>query len=179
MCIGRLSEQKGQLVLIEAFAKAIHAGNDGQLVLVGDGHMRDVIEEHIREYGIQQNVTITGWQSEKEVRAHLERARALVLSSFAEGLPVVIMEAMALKRPVISTTINGVPELIHDGEHGELVIAGDVDDLARAIENVLNADIADLNAMGEKGQHRVRERHSTMTEVRKLDTHIRESIEKG
>jgi glycosyltransferase involved in cell wall biosynthesis len=179
VCVGRLSEQKGQLVLIEAFSKVIQDGTDGHLVLVGDGPMRAVIEEHIEKNNLQEKVTITGWQSEKEVRQHLLGARSLVLSSFAEGLPVVIMEAMALKRPVISTTINGIPELVHHGDHGWLVIAGDSDDLAETMKGVLQAPIADLNAMGERSQTRVRERHSTNTEVKKLDVLIRQSIEKG
>lgn len=179
VCVGRLSEQKGQLVLIEAFSKAIADGADGHLVLVGDGEMRGVIEEHIAKNNLQDNVTIAGWQNEDEVRGHLKGARSLVLSSFAEGLPVVIMEAMALKRPIISTTINGIPELVHHADHGWLVIAGDSDDLAEAMKSALSESIKNLNAMGERCQTRVRERHSTSTEVKKLDVLIRESIQKG
>ena len=72
---------------------------------------------------------ITGWISGEQVRDEILAARALVLPSFAEGLPVVIMEAMALKRPVISTFVAGIPELVQPGEHGWLVPAGDVEAL--------------------------------------------------
>ena len=179
VCVGRLSEQKGQLVLIDAFSKVIQDGVDGHLVLVGDGPMRGVIEEHISKNDLQDKVTITGWQSEKEVRDHLKGARSLVLSSFAEGLPVVIMEAMALRRPIIATTINGIPELVPHGDHGWLVIAGDSNDLADTMKIVLQEPISNLDSMGERAQTRVRERHSTSTEVKKLDVLIRQSIEKG
>ena len=82
---------------------------------------------------------ITGWISSDQVRDEILAARALVLPSFAEGLPVVIMEAMALRRPVISTFVAGIPELVHDGENGWLVPAGDVDALADAMIDCLAA----------------------------------------
>jgi glycosyltransferase involved in cell wall biosynthesis len=95
-------------------------------------------------------------------------ARALVLPSLAEGLPVVIMEAMALRRPIISTYIAGIPELVHDGEHGWLVPSGDVDALADAMRACLNAPAETLVRMGEAAQKRVLLRHSVDTEAVKL-----------
>jgi glycosyltransferase involved in cell wall biosynthesis len=169
VCVGRLSGQKGQLLLVDAFAHVVQQGLPGNLILVGDGEMRGVIEEHITLHDIRDRVVITGWQSESEVREHLLNARALVLGSFAEGLPVVIMEAMALQRPVISTTINGIPELVHDHQHGWLVIAGNTEHLAEAMAEALQAPVETLRTMGKAGQVRVRTRHSTTTEVEKLD----------
>ncbi len=154
---------------MDAFADVVKQGLPGNLILVGDGEMRGVIEEHIAQHNIRDRVVITGWQSESEVREHLLNARALVLGSFAEGLPVVIMEAMALQRPVISTTINGIPELVHDHQHGWLVIAGNTDHLAAAMTEALQAPVETLRSMGTAGQERVRTRHSTTTEVEKLD----------
>ena len=90
----------------------------------------------IARYELQNVVRITGWISSDQVREEILAARALVLPSFAEGLPVVIMEAMALRRPVISTYVAGIPELIHPGEHGWLVPAGDVEALAVGHANV-------------------------------------------
>ncbi|PCJ56735.1 MAG: colanic acid biosynthesis glycosyltransferase WcaL [Candidatus Hydrogenedentota bacterium] len=174
VCVGRLSGQKGQLLLVDAFADVVKQGVPGNLILVGDGEMREVIEEHIAQHGIQNRVTITGWQNEFEVRGHLLNARALVLGSFAEGLPVVIMEAMALQRPVIATTINGIPELVHDHQHGWLVIAGNMNHLANAMTEAMQAPIETLRTMGKAGQERVRTRHSTETEVQKLDALFQE-----
>ena len=81
-------------------------------MLVGDGEMRAQIEALIAQYNLQARVRITGWISNKQVRDEILAARALVLPSFAEGLPVVLMEAMALRRPVISTFVAGIPELV-------------------------------------------------------------------
>ena len=111
----RLCEQKGQLLLVAAAAMLARQGVAFELVLAGDGEMRAEIEAAIASHGIADRVRITGWISSAQVRDELLAARALVLPSFAEGLPVVIMEAMALGRPVISTFIAGIPELVRDG----------------------------------------------------------------
>ena len=126
ICVGRLCEQKGQLLLIEAAHRLAAAGVDFELVLAGDGELRAAIENLIARYKLQGKVRITGWISGDRVREEILAARALVLPSFAEGLPVVLMEAMALRRPVISTYVAGIPELVISGEHGWLVPAGDV-----------------------------------------------------
>lgn len=168
VCVGRLSAQKGQLLLVEAFAEALESGAHGRLVLVGDGEMRGVVEQRITALGLDERVTITGWQDSEAVRTHLLRARALVLGSFAEGLPVVLMEAMALQRPVIATAITGIPELVRHGQDGWLVIAGDTAQLAGAIREALEAPVERLNTMGRAAAERVRQRHTT-AEVAKLD----------
>ncbi|MDU1694718.1 MAG: glycosyltransferase, partial [Bradyrhizobium sp.] len=125
VCVGRLCEQKGQLILIEAARRLAEANVDFTLTLVGDGELRQDIAALIDKHGLADRIRITGWATAGEVRSHLLRGRALVLPSFAEGLPVVIMEAMALRRPVISTYVAGIPELVRDQEHGWLVPAGD------------------------------------------------------
>lgn len=168
VCVGRLCEQKGQLLLVEAVA-ALHArGVPVRLVLAGDGEMRASIEAAITALGLREFVTITGWVSAGEVQDLLDGARALVLPSFAEGLPVVIMEAMARSRPVISTYIAGIPELVRDRVDGLLVPAGDVGALAQAIEHVLAMDNVRLAEMGRAARERVLERHSDLTEGGKL-----------
>jgi glycosyltransferase involved in cell wall biosynthesis len=105
---------------------------------------------------------------DRQVWEEILAARALVLPSFAEGLPVVIMEAMALRRPVISTFVAGIPELVHSGEHGWLVPAGDVEALVDAMRACLDAPIETLARMGQAAQKRVLLRHSVDTEVAKL-----------
>ena len=104
-------------------------GTEFGLVLAGDGELRDDIEALVVEHRLEERVRITGWIDGEQVRDEILAARALVLPSFAEGLPVVIMEAMALRRPVISTFVAGIPELVAPGEHGWLVPAGDVEAL--------------------------------------------------
>ena len=95
-------------------------------MLAGDGEMREEIETLIKTYDLTPHVRITGWIGSEQVREEIAASRALVLPSFAEGLPVVIMEAMALRRPVITTYVAGIPELVEPGHHGWLVPAGDV-----------------------------------------------------
>jgi colanic acid/amylovoran biosynthesis glycosyltransferase len=103
-----------------------------------------------------------------EVRSLLLQARGLVLASFAEGLPVVIMEAMALARPVVSTLIAGIPELVRSGQEGWLVPAGDCAALARACIELLEADPRRLEEMGLSARERVLQRHSAEAGARKL-----------
>ena len=173
VCVGRLCEQKGQMLLLEA-AKNLHdAGLDFELILAGDGEMRAEIESLIAQYQLQDKVKITGWISSNEVRNHILSAQALVLPSFAEGLPVVIMEAMSLKRPVISTYIAGIPELLIPGENGWLCVAGDVEDLSKAMREALALPIATLQKMGDAAYTRVLARHNVDTEAANLAEHFK------
>lgn len=159
VCVGRICEQKGQLLLLEAAAILQEEGMDFELVLVGDGEMRPQAEELIRARGLERRVRITGWATGERVRDEVNAARALVLPSFAEGLPVVIMEALALRRPVISTYVAGIPELVEPGRCGWLVPAGDVPSLVVAMREALQAAPEELERMGAEGRRRVLERH--------------------
>jgi len=168
VCVGRLSEQKGHLLLLEAIAPLAAAGIPFKLVLVGDGELRPQVEAAIAQYGLQSCVEMTGWASSAEVRQHIVNSRALVLPSFAEGLPVVLMEALALARPVVSTYVAGIPELVEPGRSGWLVPPGSVEELTAALREVLQADPKTLSAMGEQGRSRVVQQHNAATEARKL-----------
>lgn len=168
VCVGRLCEQKGQLLLLEACRMLKEKGLEFELVLAGDGEMRPEVDRAIKAYGLDANVKITGWISSKQVRDEILASQAMVLPSFAEGLPVVIMEAMALKRPVISTYIAGVPELVIPGENGWLVPAGSVFELSNAMEQALSASVQQLSDMGEAAYTRVTQRHSIDAEAGKL-----------
>ena len=168
VCVGRICEQKGQLLLVEAAHRLMVQGVDFELVLAGDGEMRDVIEALVIRKNLQGRVRITGWISSEQVRDEILAARALVLPSFAEGLPVVIMEAMALRRPVISTFVAGIPELVKPGEHGWLVPSGDVEQLMYAIRACLEAPANVLNRMGEAAHERVLALHCVDTQAGQL-----------
>lgn len=166
--IGRLAEQKGQILLVDALAAAVSAGAGASLTLVGDGPMRGAIEARIADRGLGDRVTITGWVDEARVRAELAAAHALVMPSFAEGLPMVIMEAMAAGRPVLSTYVAGIPELVRPGETGWLVPAGDASALAAAIGAIAAVPRPALAAMGEAGRTRVLARHDVDGEAARL-----------
>lgn len=160
ICVGRLATEKGQLLLVEAAARLRSKGVDFELVLAGDGPARELISKLIEQYSLTDRIRITGWISSLQVREEILAARALVQPSFSEGLPVVIMEAMALRRPVLATYVAGIPELVRPGETGWLFPAASVDDLVAAMEHCLSATPAELQSMGEKGQQRVIARHS-------------------
>ena len=166
--IGRIVEQKGQAILVQAAAALRDRGLKFELVIVGDGPMRSEIERLIGQLNLHGLVRITGYMSDDGVLQELLNARALVMPSFAEGLPVVFFEAMALGRPVISTFIAAHSELIEPGTNGWLVPAGAVEPLVAAMAETLMADTAELEAMGRAGAARVAERHDATTEVKKL-----------
>ncbi|OFX01867.1 MAG: hypothetical protein A3E78_17010 [Alphaproteobacteria bacterium RIFCSPHIGHO2_12_FULL_63_12] len=159
VCVGRLCEQKGQLTLIEAAAEVKRRGGKFHLVLVGDGDMRGAIEAMIAARDLKDEVELAGWKTPAEVRAQIQAARAFVLPSYAEGLPVSIMEAMLLSRPVISTFVAGIPELVLPGETGWLTPAGDARKLADAMMAAIAATPARLAEMGRAGKQRAIERH--------------------
>ena len=169
VCVGRLCEQKGQLLLIDAFAPVAKVQPSARLVLAGDGPMRPAIERRIEELGLQDRVDITGWLTESQVRDQLIGARALVLPSFAEGLPVVIMEAMALGRPVIATYVAGIPELLVHKRTGWLVPAGHSRALTKAMRQALTSPIETLHTMGKRGRQRVLKLHDVRREAAKLE----------
>lgn len=168
VCVGRLCEQKGQLLLIEAARRLAAEGVNFELVLAGDGEMRPAIESALVAHRLEDRVRITGWIDGEQVRREILAARAMVLPSFAEGLPVVLMEAMALRRPVISTYVAGIPELVVNGECGWLVAAGSVEDLVSAMAQALRCPTAALEAMGERAYRRVMSRHQLETEATRL-----------
>lgn len=159
VAVGRLSEQKGQLLLVEALARALRDGADLHLTLVGDGELRAPIEAAIARAGIADRVTLTGWVDEARVRAELAAAQVMVMPSFAEGLPMVIMEAMAARRPVIATWVAGIPELVRDGDTGRLVPAGDAPALAAAMAEMAALPADRLAEMGARGRDRALARH--------------------
>jgi len=175
VCVGRLCEQKGQLLLLEAAHQLAGKGIDFELVLAGDGEMRSEVEGLIAKYGLGTRVRVTGWISSEQVREEILAARGLVLPSFAEGLPVVIMEAMALRRPILTTYVAGIPELVRPGENGWLFPAGSVEELTVAMADFLSQPDAVLQRMGEAAYQRVLARHDIDVEAAKLAALFRDS----
>jgi colanic acid/amylovoran biosynthesis glycosyltransferase len=168
VCVGRLAPQKGQLLILEALARLRAEGVELELVLAGDGELRGAIERRLRELNLTSSVRITGWISNEMVRAELVAARALLLPSFAEGLPVVLMEALALGRPAITTYVAGIPELVENGVNGWLVPAGSTDELVRAIKAALSTTPAELERMGRAGAAAVAAHHDAAREAGRL-----------
>jgi glycosyltransferase involved in cell wall biosynthesis len=168
VCVGRLCEQKGQLLLVEALSQLRAEGRAVDLALVGDGELRGPIEALIRQLNLSSRVRITGWATAEQVRAEMLDARAVILPSFAEGLPVVLIEAMALGKPVLSTFAMGIPELVIDGESGWLFPAGSRAEMLHCIRLCLDASPNTLSEMGRSGRERALRRHSLESQVNEL-----------
>ena len=168
VCVARLSPEKGLVILIEAARLLAAQGVDFELVLAGDGELRPQLEAEVARYQLTNKFRFTGWLTGEQVRDEILASRALILPSFAEGLPVVLMEAMALRRPVISTFISGIPELVRTGIDGWLVPAGDPAALADAMRRCLEAPDDEIARMGETARERVLQRHDVNTEAAKL-----------
>ncbi len=173
VCVGRLCEDKGQLILMDAAGRLKQEGLEFEIVLVGDGALRRPIEEKIRALGLDGRIQLRGWMDGAGVRREVSEARALVLPSFAEGLPVVIMEALALGRPVISTYVAGIPELVRPGVNGWLVAAGSVDALTASLREALEASGDRLASLGSAGRAAVAERHDAKKEAERLAERFR------
>ncbi len=172
VCIGRLCHQKAQTLLPDAIEPLVDEFPDLKIILVGDGETREEIEDKIAKKGLEEHFELVGWRSNEEVRSTLRGARAMVLPSFAEGLPVSIMEAFALGKPVISTYIAGIPELV-DGSCGWIVPAGDIEALTAALMDCLMTSESELAKMGEIGRSRIEARH----DVRRSATILRDCFQ--
>ncbi len=137
LCVGRLTPAKGQVVLVQACAVLRELNLDFHLTLVGEGPDRGRIESEIARHRLGGQVRLTGAVGQAEVRQALGSADIFVLPSFAEGIPVVLMEAMASGVPCVSTPVNGIPELIAHRRTGLLATAGDVHSLVTELETLI------------------------------------------
>jgi len=167
--VGRLDAVKGVLVLFDAVAALIAGGAAVRLTLVGDGPQRAELEAKSVRLGISGSVNFAGYRSQAEVRDHLATADVFVLPSFAEGVPVSLMEAMAAQLPVIATNVGGVTELVHDGLNGLVVAPGDVDALGVALDRLVS-DVDLRGRFGRSGRLTVSEDFDSLTEARRLVT---------
>ncbi len=173
VCVARLSPEKGVDVLADAIVILARSGTAAELVVLGDGDGRAALAAKLAAAGIGDRVQLGGWADAATVRREIVAARALVVPSFGEGLPVVIMEALALRRPVVATAVGAIPELVENGVTGWLVPPGSPAALAAALADVLAAPVGRLAAMGEHGARRVAQRHDAAVEAAKLARLVR------
>ena len=158
LCVGRLTPEKGQPLLLDALARVRHRGLDVRLTMVGSGPAEAELVRRTEDLGLDGVVEFTGSVGQDRL-PDLYRAHDLfVLPSFQEGLPVVLMEAMATGIPVVTTSIAGIPELVVDGVHGRLVPAGEVDDLADAIAEIAKDPVRRVE-MGQAARAQVSRLH--------------------
>jgi glycosyltransferase involved in cell wall biosynthesis len=137
LCVGRLTPAKCQVLLVQACARLRDAGLPFHLKMVGAGPDRERIEREVMQHKLQSHITMTGALNQQEVKQAFAQADVFVLPSLAEGIPVVLMEAMCSGVPCVSTPVNGIPELIVHGVTGLLATPGDVDSLSTQLERLL------------------------------------------
>jgi colanic acid/amylovoran biosynthesis glycosyltransferase len=152
--IGRLVPEKGQTILLEAVARLTGRGLDVELQLAGDGALRPELERTATRLDIADRVTFLGAVGQEELRELYERAAVFCLPSFAEGVPVVLMEAMAMGLPVVTTRIAGIPELVEHERSGILVAPGRADELTDSLASLLEEPELRQN-LGANGRHAV------------------------
>lgn len=163
--VGRLTKEKGTYDLINAATRVFHKKSDARFLLVGAGDLQ-TIEQIFTEKSIN-TITLTGWQPPDIILNYLLDSSIFALPSYHEGMPMAILEAMSVGLPVISTDVNGIPDLVMDGETGILIKPGDIDALENAIMKLLN-EPETRQSMGEKGKARVENLFSTDVVINKL-----------
>ena len=165
--VGRLAAAKGLPILLESLAIVKKQHPEVILTVVGDGSDRCHLEQMTLQLGLSENVNFVGYQSQAEVREYFQQTDVFVMSSFAEGIPVVLMEAMAAAVPVVATQIAGIGELVENGISGYLVPPGDSNVLALRIEKLLQ-DSTLRAAFGIAGRAKVEKDFNIQNEVARL-----------
>jgi glycosyltransferase involved in cell wall biosynthesis len=151
LCVGRLVSVKAQRLLVESVAAVLSDGIEVALTLVGDGPDRRDLEQLVADLGISDSVTFAGGVGQDDILAYYRDADIFCLPSFAEGLPVVLMEAMANALPVVTTQIAGIPELVRNGESGLIVPPGNAEALTDALR-LLVTDASMRTQFGQNGR---------------------------
>ena len=169
ICVGRLSPEKGQAGLLEAFAMLASNYRGLELIIVGDGPESDQLHAIAEQLGIGDSVRFAGRLGEQASLDEIAKADVLVVASFMEGLPIVLMEAMAIGTAVVASCIAGIPELVHDGESGLLFTPSNWDDLADCIRRLL-----DDRALRQKLALRARGRIAEEFDVRRSASQLRQ-----
>jgi colanic acid/amylovoran biosynthesis glycosyltransferase len=167
VCVGRLVPAKGQHILLRAFSLLHAKGHEARLIFVGSGPDMDSLKREAAANGIAEQVIFRGALNHDQTRQQLQQADIFALASFAEGIPVALMEAMAMAIPCVSTNVAGIPELIRNDVEGLLVPASSVESMAGAVESLLVG--GDLRArLGTSARARVTERYNLTDNLKVL-----------
>jgi glycosyltransferase involved in cell wall biosynthesis len=171
--VSKLWEGKGHTVLIEAFKLLKEKIRDAKLVIVGEGHLYDELFRQVDDNGLRESVLFTGFQMDvSEIIATFDVA---VLPSFFEGMGRVILEAMAMEKPIVASRVGGIPDLIDHGLNGLLVRPGDARGLADALERLLS-DNGLAKKLGREGRKRIKDQFSADVMVQSIEKLYRELL---
>jgi glycosyltransferase involved in cell wall biosynthesis len=168
LCVGRLVPVKGQALVIEAVSALSKRAIDARATIVGAGPTRDRLEALAADLGVSDRIVFTGAVGQDRIRELYAAADVFCLPSFAEGVPVVLMEAMAMEVPVVTSRIMGIPELVEDGVSGLLVTPGDEGELVAALER-LARDPAERRRLGVAGREKIVADYALDASVERLE----------
>jgi colanic acid/amylovoran biosynthesis glycosyltransferase len=171
ICVGRLVAAKGQHILLQAFSHLRSKGHAVHLTYIGDGPARSSLEREAAEHVLGGHVTFCGALNHDQTREQMAKADIFALASFAEGIPVALMEAMAMGIPCVSTSVAGIPELIQDKVDGLLVPPSSVESFASAIESLV-LDQALRKRLGASGRAHVVEHYNLAVNLNLLASHF-------
>jgi colanic acid/amylovoran biosynthesis glycosyltransferase len=173
--VGRLVPVKGLFILVAAVDRLVRQGRSIHLRIAGDGPDRAGLERNVAERGLNSHVIFEGWQNSDSVRALYRAADLFVLPSFAEGIPVVLMEAMAMEIPCVATRITGIPELIRDQVDGLLVTPSSAEELAAAMARLMD-DPKLRRGLGTSARQRILENYDLQGNTGQLGSIFREFL---
>jgi colanic acid/amylovoran biosynthesis glycosyltransferase len=173
--VGRLVPAKGQTILLRSVSLLLRWGCSIHLTLVGDGTSREVLKKFVEDHQISQHVTFQGALNHDQTHQQLAEADIFALASFAEGVPVALMEAMAMEIPCVSTQIAGIPELIRHNVDGLLVPPSSDEALAAALE-LLIKDEGLRRKLGASGRARVMDRYNLPQNLKLLGAAFEEAL---
>ncbi len=149
---GRVQRQKNLPLFVQAAKKLLDQGEKVKFMIVGDGTDRPIIEQTAADLGVARDVIITGWR--QDIPRVMQAFDIFALTSFSEGMPIVVLEAMALKKPVVGTDVGAMRQCVDDGETGILVPSGDLDGMAQTLSSLLH-DRERGDRLGRAGRARV------------------------
>jgi colanic acid/amylovoran biosynthesis glycosyltransferase len=170
--VGRLSTPKGYPILIESLALLMARGRNVSLTFVGEGPERAVLEKLIAERGLHERVRLAGACNHDRVAEHYRSSDAFVMSSFLEGVPVVLMEAMAMELPCVATWITGIPEIIEAGREGLLVPPATAAAIVDAVERLMD-DPQEARRLGVAARRKIVARYNLEQNVERLAEEFR------
>lgn len=167
ICVGRLSPEKGHLGLLEVIFQLRQRGNICSLSLIGDGPFRPEIERRVQDLDLCDIVSLEGFLDEADTLQAIASSDILILPSFMEGLPVVLIEALALGKPVLASRVAGIPELVEHGQSGLLFTPSDSEDLKDVLTRIL-ANRTEWVKLGAAGKAIVRREFDSMEIAKQL-----------
>lgn len=172
LSVGRLVPMKGHAILLSAVAQLINQGLPLKLTIIGGGPEKENLEKEIQRLGIESHINLTGPLNLPKVCEHYQKADLFIMSSFSEGIPIVLMEAMASGIPCVASAINGIPELIRNEEEGMLVPASDISTLVATIQSLLSNPEKRV-LFSKAGRKRVVEKYNIKINTDKLTDVLR------